>query len=410
MKARCRSRCCRFFSPELLQADTAAFTAMMEHLLQVDPDHRVVMVQVNNETGILGDSRDRSDIAEAAWASPLPQSLLGYLAANRETLKPELREVWARQGSRMSGTWAQVFGTDWQADEIFMAWHFASYMQAMAKAGKAVMPLPMYANAWLGPQEGQPTAGRYPSGGPTRRVLDVWMAAAPSLDLLAPDIYVPDAKGALADYDHAGNPIFVPEGHFATGDMMWAIGNHDAIGFAVFGIEDGRRESQLASALALLNPMTDIITRAQVENRIAAVLIEDDQPASLNLGGYDITLRQTDRLLAQMLLDAGVTAPQFDTARPSETEEPGTRPAPADARPLGLIIDEGNDTFLMIGQNFTADFARNRALAEVDHVEEGHFADGTWQAGRVLNGDERLTLIPIDHIGMVRIRLMPSPD
>ncbi len=395
------------FSPALLEADTAAFTAMLRHLAEVDPDHRVVMVQVNNESGMLGDSRDRSELAEAAWASPVPQALLRYMAANRASLKPELREVWARQGSRTSGTWEQVFGTDWQADEIFMAWHFASYMEEMAKAGKAVMPLPMYANAWLGPQDGQPTAGKYPSGGPTRRVLDVWMAAAPSLDLLAPDIYVPGAKAVLASYDHRGNPIFVPEGQFATGDMMWAIGNHDAIGFSVFGIEEGRTGSQLASALAILNPMTEIITRAQAEDRIAAVLMEDDQPAILNLGGYEITLRQTDRLFTRMLLDAGVTAPQFDTARPSETEGPGARPAPADARPFGLIIDEGNDSFLMIGQNFTADFARNGKLAEGDHVEEGRFEAGTWQPGRVLNGDERLMLLPIDRIGMVRIRLLP---
>ncbi|QYE35593.1 beta-galactosidase [Polymorphobacter sp. PAMC 29334] len=199
------------FSPDLMKADCAAFVALMTHLARVDADHRVIMVQVNNEVGLLRDSRDRSPLAEAAWRQPVPSSLTRYLAAHSSQLKPELAEVWTRQGRRMTGTWAEVFGTDWQADEIFMAWHFGRYMEALAADGKKALALPMYTNAWLGPQPGQPTAGLYPSGGPAKRVLDIWKAAAPSLDLLAPDIYLPDAKVPLADYDHAGNPLFVPE-------------------------------------------------------------------------------------------------------------------------------------------------------------------------------------------------------
>ena len=396
------------FSPSLLDADRTAFVALMKHLAHIDSDHRVIMVQVNNETGLLGDSRDRSALAEAAWKRDVPAPLMRYLASQRKTLKPELEAAWARQGNRTSGTWAEVFGTDWQAEEIFMAWHFASYAQALASAGKKVLALPMYANAWLGPQEGQPTAGLYPSGGPTKRVLDIWKAAAPSLDLLAPDIYVPDAKTVMADYAHAGNILFIPEARFRTGDLFWALGQHSAIGFAVFGIEDGRTDSQLAQAYALLSPLDDVITRAQVQRRIAGVLLEDEKPAEIRLGSFTIAVRETRAILSQMMLDAGVQAPPPPAPLPSETEGPSIRPAAGDSRAFGLIIDEGDDSFLLIGKGFTANFAIDACLAEFDRVEEVQFEQGRWKTGRVINGDERSSVIPRDRIGMIRVRLLRS--
>ena len=111
----------------------------------------------------------------------------------------------------------------------------------------------MYANAWLGPQPGQPRAGNYPSGGPVGRVIDVWKAAAPSLDLVGPDIYVADVKSVLADYARPDNPLFVPESQFAGGRIFWALGHHRAMGFSVFGVDDARPDSQFGRACALLN-------------------------------------------------------------------------------------------------------------------------------------------------------------
>src|SRR5690606_9261980 len=89
---------------------------------------------------------------------------------------------------RQPGTWREVFGAD--ADEIFHAWHIARFIDQVAAAGKAEYPLPMLVNAALrGPfNPGQP--GQYASGGPTDNVLDVYKAAAPNIDLLAPDIYM----------------------------------------------------------------------------------------------------------------------------------------------------------------------------------------------------------------------------
>src|SRR5688572_4718723 len=52
------------FSKANLDADARAFAAFMRHLREVDgSDHTVIMVQVENEIGMIPDSRDRSAIA-----------------------------------------------------------------------------------------------------------------------------------------------------------------------------------------------------------------------------------------------------------------------------------------------------------------------------------------------------------
>ncbi len=174
-----------------------------------------------------------------------------------------------------------------------MAWGFASYVGSLAAAGKAVKPLPMYANAWLGPQPGQPRAGNYPSGGPVGRMIDVWKAAAPALDLVGPDVYVSDVKSVLADYARPDNPLFVPESQFRTGSLFWALGHHRAIGFSVFGVDDARPDSLYGRACALVNSMEDVVTAAQAEARIAGILLEEDETEQrFSLGGYDVSRQE----------------------------------------------------------------------------------------------------------------------
>jgi hypothetical protein len=74
--------------------------------------HTVIMMQVENETGLLGDSRDRSALAEAAWSKPVPSELMNYLTEHKSSLLPELAVVWEAHGFKTSGPWAEVFGTE----------------------------------------------------------------------------------------------------------------------------------------------------------------------------------------------------------------------------------------------------------------------------------------------------------
>ena len=159
------------------------------------------MVQVENESGLLSDSRDRNALAEAAWAAPVPSELLAHVRATPAG-STSARRLWESHGAAESGTWSEVFGDTPAAEEIFMAWAIATYVEHLAARGRAIADIPMYANAWLGPQPGQDTPGQYPSGGPTSTVLDVWRAAAPSLAFLGPDIYVHDADAAMRAVCH----------------------------------------------------------------------------------------------------------------------------------------------------------------------------------------------------------------
>jgi len=99
-------------SEEAMVADARAFRALMRHIKEVDPQHTVIMMQVENESGLLGDSRDRSPLAESAWGKAVPAELMDYLVRNKRTLLPEMQEVWGRNGYKPSGTWAEVFGSD----------------------------------------------------------------------------------------------------------------------------------------------------------------------------------------------------------------------------------------------------------------------------------------------------------
>ncbi|MDF2994187.1 MAG: glycoside hydrolase, partial [Microbacterium sp.] len=225
------------FSDNLVEADARAFAAFMRHLKQIDPDFTVVAVQVQNEVGLLGDSRDRSPLADKAWTEQVPEKLLRGLAARGDALQAWVRDLWARGGSLESGTWAEVFGVDSLAEEVFMSWGFSTFVGMVAQAGRAEHDIPMFTNAWLGPQPNADVPGRYPSGGPVSRMIDVWQIGAPSLDFLSPDIYIEDFAGTLAEYAVAGNGIFVPEARPDPGLAFVAVGAYRAMGFHPFGID-----------------------------------------------------------------------------------------------------------------------------------------------------------------------------
>jgi beta-galactosidase GanA len=215
-----------------MEADARAFTAVMKHLREVDGEaDTVLMMQAENEVGVLGDSRDRSAAANQAFAGQVPKELITYLQQHRDTLIPEFRRVWETAGAKNSGTWEQLFGAGSETDKIFMAWNYGRYVQYVAAAGNAQYPIPMYVNAWLARPDASP--GQYPSGGPLPEVMDVWKAAGNAIDIYAPDIYAPNFAEWCDRYHRAGNPLFIPEtlgGAAGKAHVFCAIGQHEAIG------------------------------------------------------------------------------------------------------------------------------------------------------------------------------------
>jgi hypothetical protein len=391
------------FSEELRRADAAAFEAFLRHLREADSDGTVAMVQVENETGLLGDSRDRSPLAERAWESPVPGALLDHLA--RDIASP-VGDLWRERGGATSGAWPEVFGDDARADEVFMAWAFATYVEDLARRGRAILPVPLFANAWLGPQPGQDDPGQFPSGGPASRVIDVWRAGAPSLDLVGPDLYVDDADAAMRTYATAGQPLFVPECRPRAGELVRAIGTYGAIGWSAFGVDRLNPSGQVASALAYLTALEAEITLAGSRDALTAVVIEpEDERVEVRLGDLDVTARGTLGLFQRMLLDAGVQAPAPELSLADETTADAPVPAPAETRPFALLIAEDRDVVTVVGQGVTLDFASTERV-EIDSVEELLVEAGRIVPGRVINGDERLSVLPTHRVGGARVRLL----
>jgi len=192
-------------SKELLKADKKAYVAMMRHLKKVDEkEQTVIMIQMQNEVGVLGDSRDRSETANIAFEKEVPEILTEYIKKNKDQILPALKLKWEKAGSKLSGSWNDLFGEGHSTDELFMAWHYARFMGNMTRAGKEVYELPVYVNAWIvQPEDKNP--GDYPSGGPQAHVHDIWRAAAPSIDILAPDIYLQNFIEVCKEYSRAGN-------------------------------------------------------------------------------------------------------------------------------------------------------------------------------------------------------------
>ncbi|MBC7874519.1 MAG: DUF5597 domain-containing protein [Ferruginibacter sp.] len=361
------------FSNETMNADTKAFAAFMKHVKQADErEQTVIMIQVQNEVGLLGDSRDRSALADKAFNQPVPKELISHLVKNKETLLPEMLQLWATKGFRTTGTWPDIFGNTPAAEEAFMAWQYARFMNKMTEAGKAEYPLPMFVNAWIvQPEDQQP--GDYPTGGPQSHVHDIWRAGAPAIDILAPDIYLPNFDDITALYTRSDNVLFVPESRAderGAANAFYAIGQHKAIGYSPFGIEDRVEDpvnGPLPKSYDVLQQLAPQILAAQNRNAIAGVWLNaTKQKKTIELGGYSLhaELRRSRRVVPT------------DAA-----QEAG----------YGLVINTGPDEFIIAGKNIQVNFfptTPGPAYVGYAEVDEGKYNNGKWVAGRRLNGDD----------------------
>ncbi|PHR93830.1 MAG: beta-galactosidase [Robiginitomaculum sp.] len=358
------------FSAENRDADMRAFQALMTHIRGFDgQQNTVIMVQVENEIGMIPSARDHRAAANARFAQDVPAELMAYLEGHTEMLAPELRQHWNANGRLSQGKWEHVFGRSVWTEEYFMAWQFARYVDAIASAGKAAYPLPMFVNAALVRPGVLP--GAYPSAGPLPHLIDIWRAGAPSIDFLSPDIYFPNFVHWTSRYTQEGNPLFVPEagpGPATPANGFYAIGQHDAIGFSPFAIEQYKRDDRLGSAYSLLSYLAPVILEHQGDGRMVAVRAPiafdgtiDDAPQSVSLGGYDFHVSFYQRFRAK------------------DQQNPAAHAA--------MIIQLGPEEFLIAGSGLTITFSTPGGIAGIESIWEGRYEDGVWQRGRLFNGD-----------------------
>jgi hypothetical protein len=353
------------------KADANAYAALMRHIRQVDGDaHTVIMMQVENEVGCPGATRDQVPEAKAAFNAPVPKPLMDYMVKNKQNLVSEFRQYWEAAGGKTSGTWAEVFGNQPITNEIFMAWYYALYVDQVAKAGKAEYALPMFINVDLGP-----AIGGYSSGGALPIQLNVWQQGAPAIDIIAPDIYLPNFAEWCAWYDRSGNPLWIPETRGDAANAFYAIGNHAAMGISPFGIErQADASTPLAQAYGLLAQAAPEILEAQAKGVIKAVSLNAQHPTeTVKLGNYSLAF-------SMGRMRGPAPPPPAAGANPN---------ANAQSSSYAIVISTGPDDYTILGSGVQATFnGPGPSPAAIGKLEEGTYVDGRWVPGRRLNGDD----------------------
>ena len=384
-------------SKNVLEADKKAFCRVMQYLRDNDKQQTVIMVQVENEIGMIEVPRDYSADATRFYESAVPKSLTDYLTKNKKTLHPYMADRFRMNGKEK--TWGEVFGNDIYGEEIFQTWTYATYVEQLAAAGKEIYSIPMYVNVALNSRGRKP--GQYPSGGPLAHLIDIWHAAAPSIDVLGVDIYDKGFTDWAGKYHLHNNPLFIPEIRLEDSDAMralYAFGHHGAMGFCPFSIEDypvssnpgletsaadidlsqddqlnaftvaRQNLSPIAAAYRLLRQAEPLILARQGTADMDAVLLTHDEHVIATPDAITITARHSYSLG----WEAGAKDSQWPEA-------------------ACIILRLGKDDYLAIGSGVVLTFSDSKSSEQrigIACCEEVEIADGELKSLRRLNGDQ----------------------
>jgi hypothetical protein len=380
---------------ETVKSDSRAFSELMKHIREKDADQQtVLMVQVENEIGYLGRGRDRSEAANRLFRSAVPSDLIRKLQSRQDSFSPELRAHFNAAGK----TWTEVFGE--AADEVFMTWNYARYIEEVAAQGKQEYALPMYVNCQL-PAPGE-RAGEYPSGGPHPYYLEVYRVTAPTIDFYSPDIYWPNFEYWIDRCKFSGNAVFVPEARLESApyNAFYAYGEAGAFGFSPFGIESQQNTSNASGSgptikevYEVLDSISDVLLAHQTSEGTRGVVLHSNSPRATQtvaLGGclFEATLSRSWPAKT-LLTDDGAM----------------------------IIVQSTENEFYIAGTGLTVSFFRNpdvdSAVARIESIEEVTRSNGNWSTQRRLNGDQtnqgRQLLMAAHHVRVYRVLLYATP-
>ncbi len=412
------------FSDKVYEADSKAFSRLLRHIAETDTAGTVIMLQLENEIGMLEDARDHSPLALAEYKKGVPPGLITHLNKNKKSLHPQLKEKWQAAGMKQKGSWAEVFGDDIYTDEIFMAWNYGLYVERLAKEARKVFPdMPLYVNAAMNSRGRRP--GEYPSAGPLAHLKDIWHAAAPTLDFLSPDLYDKGFTDWVAAYALPDNPLFIPEIKTARGNCAQAhyiIGEYGAIGLSPFAYN--------------LRRYSDAAYQREGNLRLRSLfpLLATCQGKGMTNGFYfdaDSTVRVIDREGLRITAKHYFTLP-WDPRATDGSEWPATGGLIIRLSPMEYIVAgsgivltfEPSGSATASGSNLGEDGFLNSAsdrssagsakwhgkrigLSSVEEVEVA--PDGTLGRIRTFNGDEthqgRHVRIGVDNFKILHVKL-----
>lgn len=403
-------------SENVLNADKKIFCQMMQHIREVDSQEQtVIMVQVENEIGMINEPRDYSKDATKLYNSQVPKQLTDYLIQHKNSLNNSRLNI---QGEK--GNWAQLFGNDMYAEEIFQAWTYAKYVEQIAQAGKAVYNLPMYVNVALNSRDRKP--GEYPSAGPLAHLIDIWHCGAPSIEVLGLDLYDKGFRDWTAKYHLPNNPLFIPEIRLEDQDAMralYAFGHHHAMGFCPFSIEDYPLYSNASQSdwknidLSKDDQLNAYSSSASALSPLAETyrLLRQAEPIILSHQG---TSNMDAVLLDNEMRQADITMPDGTVLHVKHSYSLGWEPgAQADTWPEAacIIICQGKEDYLVIGSGVVITYSKPNGkqigLAKCEQVEFDENAE--MRIIRHLSGDQthqgRHVRIPVNNFQIQHFRL-----
>ena len=344
------------FSDNVLQADLKAFSALMQHIAKKDPQREVViMMQIENEIGMLESARDHSPLAEKAY-------------------KEE--------------RWAERYGTDDYADEKFMAWHYACYVEHLAQAARRIHDMPLYVNAAMNSRGRRP--GEYPSAGPLAHLADIWKAGAPSIDILAPDIYDTGFKSWVSQYamplrpqngSDVKNRLFIPESRCCENSgvrALYVFGEHQALGFSPFAIDQAspKETESVTQAYNLLSQVFNV----KPQNMWGLLFDQEDRERIIDDEGVVMTCRHYFTLPWDARATDGSTWPEGGA----------------------MLIRLGKFDYLLAGSGVVVDFKTRTEKQQEQQSKLGE--DGFAEAGTAPQSSvskftgSRLGLLSVDEV------------
>jgi hypothetical protein len=378
-----------------LEADKKAYTTMMKHLREMDEtDRTVIMMQVENEPGLLGSPRDYSPEANKLFSGAVPEKLVTAL-------------------KKKPGAWKEVFGRE--AEEAFSAYAVSGYINEVARAGKDVYPLPAYVNVWNGGYGTNDNWERfdrpgetYPSGGAVSHMLDLWKANAPAIDAIASDIYHQSPityLKILNNYRRPDNPLLIVETGrgIAARAFFYAMADFSAIGFGPFGVDGGGAElrpdmAAIAADFRLVKSAIPVIAELQGTPRLKAAVEET------GIGARNLIFRNYDLLVR---FNPPGRAPAGTIGQPAAgaSAEPSAR---------AMIAELAPDEFLVMGFDSSVEWrpvqGSDYTAAQFLEVGEGVYENGVWKTtviGSTSQGDYTGPTIRLPAQGaLMRVKLI----
>ena len=394
---------CMVLSPhfeESLRADQRAFDALLSHVKEYDQGHRIIAVQVENEPGIHASPRDYSETANLLFENDVPNEVREFVFSEKEM---GITAIWRKAGAVNNGNWRDFFGHD--AEELFSAFYFATYINRIAQSGKKIYDIPLYINVWVKETQNRIPGIDFPCGGATSTAIGIWKQFAPSIDCICPDLYFNDRETYMHEcsvYSREDNPLYIPESH-ADGvnslRIFEAIGKYDLTGIQVFAIDATVQENgELTEAgetykrtVNILTSMKPLLEKYYKTGRIYSV-VQHEFADSLYLEFEDY--------FGRVLFFDKIDEPYVHLDNLHEDRKYLTY------RGKGLIVDAGGGMFYLAGEGFklmlipkkdgthlsTAMFGiRNLSANNCPFisVEEGYMDEmGIFMAVRERTGDE----------------------